>query len=301
MLIPIPIPIPTPMEKEGGQVKTRVVILFAILTVFILPGIGQEQPFYFIMLADPQFGMYTNNKGFIRETANYEFAVATVNRLKPSFVIVLGDLVNKEGNPEEIGEFLRITRKIDPSITVHLVAGNHDFGAEPTPQTLADYRKNIGRDYYSFRAGPVYGIVLNSPILIAPQKVDADYKAQDSWLKKELEAAKASGAQQIIVFQHHPYFSEKVDEPDGWGNVPLERRRPMLELLHRYGVRYVFAGHVHKNLNVKDGDLEMTTSGPVGMSFSEDESGIRMAVVTAEGVKHRYYNFGKLPDRLEIK
>ena len=90
--------------------KTRFVILFAILTVFILPGIGQEQPFYFIMLADPQFGMYTSDKGFAQETANYEFAVATVNRLKPSFVVVLGDLSNKTGDPEEIGEFLRITK-----------------------------------------------------------------------------------------------------------------------------------------------------------------------------------------------
>jgi 3',5'-cyclic AMP phosphodiesterase CpdA len=281
--------------------KTRFVILFAILTVFILPGIGQEQPFYFIMLADPQFGMYTSDKGFARETANYEFAVATVNRLKPSFVVVLGDLANKAGDPDETGEFLRITKKIDSSIPVHLVAGNHDVGREPTPQTLADFRRNLGRDYYSFRAGPVYGIVLNSGLIIAPQKVESDYRAQDSWLKKELETAKASDAKQIIVFQHHPYFLEKADEPDRYGNVPLERRKPMLELFHRYGVHYVFAGHTHQNIALKDGDLEMTASGPVGMTMSEEGSGIRVAEVTPAGVRHRYYDFGKLPDRLEIR
>jgi serine/threonine-protein phosphatase CPPED1 len=288
-------------ELTEVNVKARFAILAAMLFLFIVPVIGQEQPLYFIMIADPQFGMYDANKDFVRETANYEFAAATVNRLKPAFVVVLGDLVNKSGDAAETAEFLRITHKIDASIPVYLLAGNHDVGREPTPEALAYYRQNFGRDYYSFRAGPVYGIVLNSGLIIAPQKVESDYQAQDSWLKKELEAAKQSDAQQIIVFQHHPYFLEKVDEPDRYGNVPLERRRPMLELFHRYGVHYIFVGHTHQNISMQDGDIEMTASGPVGMTLGDEGSGIRMAVVTASGVRHRYYSFGKLPDRLEIK
>jgi serine/threonine-protein phosphatase CPPED1 len=283
------------------MMKTRFLILFALLTLFIIPGTGQESSTCFIMLADPQFGMYTSDKDFVRETANYEFAVATVNRLKPSFVVVLGDLANKTGDPAEIKEFLRITKKIDPAIPVYLLAGNHDVGREPTPETLADFRRNFGRDYYSFRAGTVYGIILNSGLIIAPQKAQADYEAQNSWLKKELETAKASGAQQIIIFQHHPYFMETPDEPDRYGTVPLERRRPMLELFHRYGVHYVFAGHTHQNIYLKDGDLEMTTSGAVGMAFDNEGSGIRLAIATPDGVRHRYFGFNKLPDALEIK
>jgi serine/threonine-protein phosphatase CPPED1 len=281
--------------------KTRFAVLAAMFLFLILPAVGQEQSLYFIMLADPQLGAYNANKDFVRETANYEFAVATVNRLKPSFVIVLGDLVNKTGDPAQTAEFLRITRKIDSSIPVYLLPGNHDVGREPTPETLAYFRKSFGHDYYSFRAGPVYGIVLDDGLIIAPQKVESDYQAQDSWLKKELETAKASGAQQIIVFQHHPYFLEKADEPDRYGTVPLERRKPMMELFHRYGVHYIFVGHTHQNLSMRDGDIEMTANGPVGLCFSEDGSGIRLAVVTASGVRHRYYDFGKLPDKLEVK
>jgi 3',5'-cyclic AMP phosphodiesterase CpdA len=281
--------------------KSRLAIAFALLCIVIIPGFGQEQPFSFIMVTDPQFGMYTQNKGFARETANYEFAVAAANRLKPGFVMVLGDLVNKDGDPEQIKEFLRISGKIDPSIPAYVLPGNHDVGAAPTSQTIADYRKNIGRDFYSFRAGPVYGIVLNSSLIIAPQKAEAEYREQNSWLKKELETAKASGAAHIIVFMHHPLFSDNVNEPDQYNSIPMERRRPLLEMLHGAGVHYVFAGHVHKNITARDGDLEMTTCGPVAMPFAEDGSGIRLAIITAKGLQHKYFEFGKMPDRLEIK
>ena len=48
-------------------------------------------------------------------------------------------------------------------------------------------------------------------------------------------------------------------------------------------------------------DLEMTVTGPVAMPFGDDGSGIRLAEVTADGVQHRYYDFGRMPDRLSIK
>jgi len=282
-------------------VKSRFILLFSIFAFLPAFGFGQEQPFTFMMLTDPQFGMYTADKDFARETANYEFAVAAANRLKPGFVIVLGDLVNKEGNTAQIREFLRISWTIDSSIPVYYVAGNHDVGHEPTAESVAAYRKNFGADYYSFRAGPIYGIVLNSTLILAPQKVEAEYQAQDAWFRKELEKAKESGARHIVVFQHHPYFTKEANEPDQWGNFPLARRRPMLDLLHSYGIRHVFAGHVHSNILVKDGELEMTATGPVGMPFGADGSGIRIAFVTDSGIQHRYYGFDRLPDKLELK
>jgi serine/threonine-protein phosphatase CPPED1 len=281
-------------------VKRRFAFLFALIVILAIPVAGQEQPFYFLMLADTQLGMYANNSNFIRETANFEFTVATVNRLKPGFVVILGDLTNKAGDAGQIREFKRIAGKIDPSVPVFYAAGNHDVDREPTPESLASYRQNFGRDYYSFRVGPVYGIVLNSVLIHSPRQAESESQAQIVWLKAELEKAKASGAQ-IVVFQHHPYFVEKADEADQYGIIPLERRPPVLQLLHQYNVKYVFAGHVHKNFVAQDGDLEMTTSGPVSMCFGEEGSGIRLAEVTAAGIKHRFYPFGRMPDALSLK
>jgi len=282
-------------------VKSRFAVTFALLCVLTLPMAGQERPFYFVMLTDPQFGMYDANKDFVRETANYEFVVATIDRLKPAFVMVLGDMVNKTGDAEQIREFKRITGKIDSSIPVYYVAGNHDVDAKPTPESLAAYRQNFGKDYYSFRAGPIYGIVLDTTLMVEPQKTEAENAAQISWLKEELEKAKGSDAKHVVIFQHHPYFINNPQEPNQYFTFPLERRQPILALLHQYNIRYVFAGHTHQSSIGKDGDLEMTVSGPVGMPFGEEGSGIRLAEVTAAGIRHRFFTFGKMPDGLVIK
>jgi 3',5'-cyclic AMP phosphodiesterase CpdA len=242
--------------------------------------------------------MYSTNADFAQEAANYEFAVATVNRLKPGFVVVLGDLVNKAGDPDQIREFRRITAKVDASIPVYLVPGNHDIGNEPTPETLAAFRKNIGRDYYSFRAGHVYGLVLNSQLIFAPEKALREYQEQDTWLRKELETAKDSRARHIILFQHHPVFKKSAREPDEYENIPLERRQTLLALLNEYEIRHVFAGHTHRNLLAREGQLEVVATAPVGKPLGQDGSGIRVVTVSEAGLSDRYYEFGKLPDKL---
>jgi hypothetical protein len=112
--------------------KSVSVFILALITQLVSPAHGAE-PFFFIQLSDPQFGMFAEDKNFVQETANYELAVATVNRLRPAFVVVTGDLINKPGDKDQIAEYLRITGKIDKSIPVYNLAGNHDVGNVPTP------------------------------------------------------------------------------------------------------------------------------------------------------------------------
>ncbi len=271
-----------------------------LLAAFLLPCLAQEQPFFFIMLTDPQFGMYSGDKGFEQESANYEFAVAAVNRLKPAFAIVLGDLINKPGDAAQMAEYRRISGKVDRSIPVYHVAGNHDVGNEPTPESLAAYRNSLGRDYYSFHAGSIHAIVLDSPLIYAPKGALKEYEAQDAWLKKELAGAKAAGTRHIVIFQHHPYFIKEASEPDQYANIPLVRRRALLELFRNHGVRYVFAGHHHQNGIATDGEIQMVISGPVGKPLGADGSGIRIAMVRDAVIEHRYFDFGFLPDRLAV-
>src|SRR5439155_9318850 len=95
------------------------------------------EPFFFIQLTDPQFGMFTDNADFRQETANFEFAVAAVNRLRPAFVVVTGDLVNKAGDAAQIAEYPPLVVRVDPAIPVYNVAGNHDVGNTPTPDSVA--------------------------------------------------------------------------------------------------------------------------------------------------------------------
>src|SRR5947207_2668066 len=125
----------------------------------------------FIQMSDPQFGMYTADQDFVHETANFEFAIATANRLKPAFVVITGDLINEAGNAAQAAEYKRISGKLDPSIKLFSVPGNHDVENEPTAASLATYRERFGPDYYSFRVGDIAGFVLNSNLEKAPGHV----------------------------------------------------------------------------------------------------------------------------------
>jgi len=279
------------------RLAVKSTILCILVTAALIAGQNTNRDYFFIQLADTQFGMFTGDRDFAQETANYEFVVANINRLRPRFVVICGDLINRVGDPAQTAEYLRITAKIDKSIPLYAVPGNHDVGNEPTPETLAYYRQHFGPDHYSFMQGSLYGIVLNSGVISAPAKVQNEAREQEAWLKTELGKAKASAARHIVVFQHHSWFLEKPDEPTLYFNIPIEQRRPYLELLKGAGVRYIFAGHYHRNSLGRDGDLEMITSGPVGQPLGTDPSGIRIVTVKDTGLEHRYYTLGNIPNQ----
>src|ERR1700719_1339467 len=102
------------------------------LAMLLAAGVGRAADFFFLQMSDPQCGMYTANGEFSQETANFEFAIANATRLRPAFVVVCGDLINKPGDPAQTAEYLRIAAKLDRSIPLYSVAGNHDVGNEPT-------------------------------------------------------------------------------------------------------------------------------------------------------------------------
>ncbi|MEO8371246.1 MAG: metallophosphoesterase [Candidatus Solibacter sp.] len=249
----------------------------------------------FIQMSDPQFGMYTADKDFAQETANFEFAIATANRLKPAFVVITGDLVNKAGDAAMIAEYKRISAKLDPKIKLFSVPGNHDVGNEPTRESLAAYRANIGPDYYSFHIGDIAGIVLNSNLEKGAEKVPDEAAKMEAWFRAELERLKLSGVKNIILFQHISLFLKSPEEADEYSNVPKPVRDRYLHLLHEYGVQQVFAGHYHRNEYGKDGDLEMITSGPVGKPLGGAKSGIRIVTVKDGAVTHKYHDLADLP------
>jgi len=258
------------------------------------------EPFFFIQLTDPQFGMFADNANFIQETANFEFAVATVNRLHPAFVVITGDLVNRVGDAAQIKEYKRILAKVNPDIPVYSVAGNHDVGNVPTVKMVAAYTNQFGPDHYAFRYHGFEGIVLDSNLIQAPMNVMALAADQEQWLKAELLAAQKEGAKHIVIFQHHPWFLKSVDETNQYFNLPQEARLKYLPLFHNFGVSHVFCGHYHRNLVGHDGNLEIVTTGATGKPLGGDKSGIQIVMVRDEGIQHHYYSFGEIPTRIDL-
>lgn len=258
-----------------------------------------QQPFFFLQMSDPQFGMYSNNAGFAHETANFEFAIATANRLRPAFVVITGDLINKPGDAAQAAEYKRIAAKLDPAIKLYSIPGNHDTGNEPTPASLAAYRERFGPDYYTFRSGDIAGFVLNSTLEKAPQNVAVEAGRQETWLRTELAKAKRDGVKYLIVYQHHPFFLKDPAEPEQYFNIGLEVRRRYLEIFHEFGVQWIFAGHYHRNDEGRDGGLHMITTGPVGKPLDGGKSGFRIVALRNGAVEQRYVDFSDLPDAVK--
>ncbi len=267
----------------------------------LAPLAAQSQAWFFIQMSDPQFGMYSENRGFEQETANFEFAIATANRLKPAFVVVTGDLVNKAADAAQIAEYKRIAAKLDRSIPLYSVPGNHDEGNEPTPESLAAYREKFGPDYYTFRSHAMAGFVLDGNLLKSPQHVPDEAQKQEQWLRQELEKAKREGIKQLVVFLHQPLFLEDPGETEQYFNIPLDARRRYLALLHEYGVEHVYAGHYHRNAYGRDGPLEIVTTGPVSKPGGNDPSGFRIVTVKDGKFESHYYGLGYMPPAVDFK
>jgi 3',5'-cyclic AMP phosphodiesterase CpdA len=291
------------MAAMLGSMKHLRRLLFAVaLGLLVLaPGrLKAAEPFFFIQLSDPQLGMFTDNRDFVQDAANFEFTVNAVNRLRPDFVIVTGDLVNRPGDASQIAEYRRIIGRIDSSIPVYNIAGNHDVENEPTPESLASYTRTFGPDHYAFRHKGLAGIVLNSSVIHSPGKAPEQLAQQERWLRAELAKAKAEGARHIVVFQHHPWFLKNGSEPDQYFNIPTVRRAAYMAMFREFGVRYLFCGHYHRNAEGRDGALENITSGPVGKPLGGAKSGLRVAIVRDDRIDHHYYELGELPVAIEL-
>ncbi len=230
-------------------------------------------------------------EGFEWDAARYEAAIAVANAMRPRFVVVGGDMIDDAANADQLEELLRITATLDPDIPMRWAPGNHDIALDtvaPRPHDIEKYRETFGADYYTFDEGPARFIVLNTVVIDHPEHVPGELDEQLEFLGRELARAAGDGVAHVVLFGHHPLFLESADEEDTYWNLPQERRRIVLDLIHRHGVRIAFAGHWHRNSLAFDGDFEMVTSGPVGFPLGDDPSGYRVVTVQESQVTHRY-------------
>ena len=273
--------------------------------------------FSFIQLTDPQFGLFAESSGktdqeiaalakrgliirkapkisgFAPETKLFTRAIERANRLKPAFVVVCGDMVEKSDNEHQLAEVKRIAALLDDSIALHWVPGNHDVALDhtnPDQESLDRYRANFGSDYYAFSHGGVRFIAINSTVLTSPEIRDEDAKAQLAFVESEAIIAASQEASRIILFSHHPLFMKSPREPDNAWSINKKYRIPLLEIAADHGIVANFAGHWHRNNVVENNGIEVISSGPVGYPLGHDPSGFRLVKVTAGGITHEYHS-----------
>ncbi|XP_024141241.1 serine/threonine-protein phosphatase CPPED1 [Oryzias melastigma] len=269
-------------------------------------------PFYFIQAADPQLGLMKAWKDgncdgggdeWTEEVELTKQAVEATNRLRPRprFMVLCGDLVHsmpgtefKEGQERDLKEALKGT---DPSIPLVFVSGNHDIGNTPTPSTVEHFCRTWGDDYFSFWVGGVLCLVLNSQLFFDASACPQLKEAQETWLEEQLSRAASSSSarpKHILVFQHIPLYLKNPDEEEDYFNLQKGVRQKLLDRFRKAGVKAVFSGHYHRNAGACHDGLDMVVSSAIGCQLGEDAHGVRVVVVTADRVVHRYHSLERL-------
>lgn len=293
----------------------RVVGLIIAFVPLFLPGCAPAQPpapaaaqqtqwttpFFFVTLTDPQLGFFTENNDMATETELLTRAIHALNRLKPAFVVVTGDLIHKPADKAQTTEFLRIVGGLDPAIPIHFLPGNHDLENVPTPQTIDYYRKHFGPDYYSFDFRGCHFIALNTTLLHSPDKASLHEAEQWVWLKNDLEQSSKNHPKHTILFQHHPTYLKNGDEPNDYHTIPNPRRAELLQLYRQHNVSAVFAGHLHRCNAATHRNTQIFAAGPVGKPLGKDPSGLAIVKVYADRVEYEYFGLDQVPANVSLQ
>ena len=279
--------------------------------------------FFFVQLADPQFGLFkwlngrteddleplwrvglriypTDETDMSEETRRYTRVIEAINRLRPAFTITCGDLVQNLNDAEQHETLLGLTEMLDDNIPMRWVSGNHDVGVPPTPESIAAYQGRYGPDNYSFDHEGSHFVVINSSVCVDPSDAPGEWEGIVDFLEADLAKAKDANADHIMLFTHHPLFVAFLDEADHMLNVPRKRRETIVDILMKYGATYAFAGHWHKNAYAEYGPLNIVASGAVGYPLGIDPSGLRIVKVYPDRVEHQFYGLDDMPETVSL-
>jgi len=223
----------------------------------------------------------------------YKRIVEESNIINPDFIFHTGDVIFGYGDSENqlkteyssVGEVNAISRA-----KIYYVPGNHDYNG---PLVIKFFKLLTGQnqDYFSFDYKGVGFIVLNTEI---PGQVGKVTDKQLEWFKQELERRK--NYRTIFVFMHRPLFLpgkkylSKHGEPMGAKKgFPSEQNRvELVQLMLKYKVDGVFAGHLHLYDRTDYKGIPFVTVGGGGATFSapvERGGFFHYMIVTVRGDK----------------
>ena len=185
------------------------------------------------------------------------------------------------------------TSKLDASIPLVCVCGNHDVGNVPNRRTIDAWKRDFGQDYFGFWCGGCRCICLNTQLCNALEHgrwqdggshshvsaVDRDEsqtlaRAQDSWLRAEVEslAQQHTPAVHVMAFAHIPPFIRRVEEAKGYYNLEPGVRKDLLDTLKAARCSKLFCGHYHSNAGGwyaedEEARLEVVITGAAGAAI----------------------------------
>lgn len=271
------------MGKQPNHRTLLIAIIAGMIGVLLVPVFAGESPerntFTFVQLCDTQLGF----GGYEHDTNSFKQAVKQINALKPDFVVICGDLVNKF-NDQSVATFKTIKDAL--TMACYCAAGNHDVGNKPTAASLKRYREAIGKDYYSFEHKGYTFVVTNTQLWKAPVKEESE--KHDAWVIQILKEAKKKHSPAFVV-GHYPLYTKSPEEEDSYYNLPLNKRKELLALYKQYGVIAVLAGHTHRTIINNYQGIQLVNGEATSKNFDKRPLGFRLwTVASPTSVKHKF-------------
>lgn len=147
----------------------------------------------------------------------------------------------------------------------------------------------------------VFFIVINSQYFKDSSEVKEIADKQEKWLEEQLQLAKKVNAKHTVLFQHIPWFLNNPDEENDYFNLGIDVRKVMLKKIQDAGIKYIFAGHYHRNAGGFYNDVEMVTTSAIGLQINNDkDSGLRIVRVMEDKIHHEYYELDKIPSKVDL-
>ena len=246
--------------------------ILSILSVALAFAGCASKPYVIVQIADAQLGfdaaiVYQQNQTEYVDDLTYEVdclerAVAEINAIKPDMVIFSGDQVNQHQNENQWNTFISVISKIDPSVKVMHVPGNHDVILAGGEVDTTPFSSRFGEDRF-VHEGKGFKVVGFNSNLIYYDGYAGD-ESQREWLRQTLSAGDPDDV--CLLFGHHPIFAK---------GVKLE----YLDMFVENGVDAIYAGHTHCNDYAEFEGIPYRTTTAVGYQLGQDKASIRIITI----------------------
>jgi len=260
------------------MIRINKYITISLLVFLISCTESKQEPFTFVQVCDTQLGFGDYEK----DIESFKTAVNRINTLKPDFVVICGDLVNHRTD-SSFADFKKVMRGFD--MPCYIAPGNHDVGKVPNDTTLNYYRKTIGKDYYKFQHKEYSFIVTNTQLWKAD--VAKESEKHDKWFKKTLKNEHIN-KNSVFVIGHYPLYVENLVEEESYHNLPVIKRKELLDLFIQNNVVAYLTGHTHKRVINNFDDIQLVSGETTSRNLDENPLGFRIWEVSSDTIKHHF-------------
>lgn len=241
------------------------------------------KPYVIVQIADAQLG-FTASDRYKAEGKEYEGDVAyevkylneaikMVNEIRPDAVIFTGDQVHNPGNSYEWSTFKTAVSAISKDIKVFHLPGNHDIHLGFDEVNMEPFEERFGQGNFVYDESDVKIVGLNTNYIKYNDRREND---QFEWLMGSLKKKKG---QTTVVFGHHPFFLNDIEEGDGYFQIQKTKRQVYFDLFSRNDVDAVFAGHLHDCANGESNGIPLYTSTSIAVQLGGSQPSIRLITI----------------------